>query len=159
MISSFLWFRLPWLPPQLHSILHVLAIVVINSEKQNGEQIASKVKITAIVGRCEREIEKYVHKTQRMKLKLKLKLKSVNSGMRNISRECASTTDNLLIQIYSIQEAEDHCSPTPCVEGSCLNTPGGYYCHCPPDRAGRHCELLATPCKSPPCYGNYTPFK
>lgn len=56
---------------------------------------------------------------------------------------------------FGIQEAEDHCSPTPCVEGSCLNTPGGYYCHCPPDRAGRHCELLATPCKSPPCYGNF----
>lgn len=53
------------------------------------------------------------------------------------------------------QEAEDHCSPTPCIEGSCLNTPGGYYCHCPPERSGRHCEMFATPCKSPPCYGMY----
>lgn len=51
------------------------------------------------------------------------------------------------------QEARDHCSPMPCLEGSCLNTPGGYYCHCPPTRSGRHCEQLRAPCDRPPCNG------
>lgn len=52
---------------------------------------------------------------------------------------------------YGLQEAEDHCSARPCVEGSCLNTPGGYYCRCPAGRSGRHCELVP-PCKSPNCH-------
>lgn len=55
----------------------------------------------------------------------------------------------------ALQEAEDHCSSSPCVEGNCLNTPGTFYCHCPPDRAGRHCELLAQPCKSAACLSTF----
>ena len=50
------------------------------------------------------------------------------------------------------QEAKDHCVSSPCIEGQCLNTPGGYYCHCPPGRAGRHCEFPRVPCeKGGPC--------
>uniref|UniRef100_A0A182LYY7 EGF-like domain-containing protein n=1 Tax=Anopheles culicifacies TaxID=139723 RepID=A0A182LYY7_9DIPT len=49
-------------------------------------------------------------------------------------------------------EAKDHCVSSPCIEGQCLNTPGGYYCHCPPGRAGRHCEFPRVPCeKGGPC--------
>uniref|UniRef100_A0A182FPV3 Uncharacterized protein n=1 Tax=Anopheles albimanus TaxID=7167 RepID=A0A182FPV3_ANOAL len=48
-------------------------------------------------------------------------------------------------------EAKDHCSSSPCIEGQCLNTPGGYYCHCPPAWAGRHCESPRAPCDKPPC--------
>lgn len=54
--------------------------------------------------------------------------------------------------LFFSQEAKDHCVSSPCIEGQCLNTPGGYYCHCPPGRAGRHCEFPRVPCeKGGPC--------
>lgn len=53
-----------------------------------------------------------------------------------------------------LKEAQNHCSPSPCVDGTCLTTPGGYYCRCLPERAGRHCEIRRLPCDSPPCDGN-----
>uniref|UniRef100_A0A1A9W7C5 EGF-like domain-containing protein n=1 Tax=Glossina brevipalpis TaxID=37001 RepID=A0A1A9W7C5_9MUSC len=48
-------------------------------------------------------------------------------------------------------EANDHCTPSPCLQGRCLNTPGSYYCHCPPGRAGKHCEKNRTLCTQPHC--------
>lgn len=53
---------------------------------------------------------------------------------------------------YYLQEAKDYCTPSPCKLGSCLNTPEGYYCHCPPTHGGQLCDMLRI-CQNPPCNG------
>ena len=34
----------------------------------------------------------------------------------------------------------DHCSPNPCANGECENTPAGYVCHCADGYTGDVCD-------------------
>ncbi|XP_062909211.1 protocadherin Fat 1 [Mobula hypostoma] len=78
------------------------------------------------------------------------------SGNRN--EEEGTTEPNVVIETSVGVEAccpsVGMCMKAPCQNGgTCLETPtGGYFCKCPKNILGEHCELINHPCLSKPCF-------
>lgn len=49
----------------------------------------------------------------------------------------------------------NHCEPSPCNGGRCINTLVDFYCQCPIGRTGKRCELFHTYCGEQSCTGKF----